>query len=174
VGLQLVDPDNRRPVDFELPASCRGRIELSAAATARCWELLANLSDGRIKAYLLYQTLGLRRAQEAVFTRATCRWTPLGPADHVVPARWLDDAGLSWSFRGWWCSRRRIGAVTGPEVWRQTRLLLPPPRRAVALRTCSPARCSPHGYRGTRGRCWVGSGRFPVALLRRLETTAEG
>ncbi len=87
----LVDPDNRRPVDFqarrEMLAELRGRLasgkyELSQLTD----ELLANLPDGRIKLFLIYQTLNFRRSHEDVFARG--EYLPLEAAgsrrDHVV------------------------------------------------------------------------------------------
>jgi (1->4)-alpha-D-glucan 1-alpha-D-glucosylmutase len=66
----LVDPDNRRPVDYAL------RQQYLAELQQRCQEetrpelvqdLLRTRTDGRIKLYVIWQTLTLRRAQAAVF-----------------------------------------------------------------------------------------------------------
>jgi len=66
----LVDPDNRRPVDFprrakllaEL-AACAGQGDRSALAR----ELVAGWPDGRIKLYLTQQALTLRREYPGLF-----------------------------------------------------------------------------------------------------------
>jgi (1->4)-alpha-D-glucan 1-alpha-D-glucosylmutase len=66
----LVDPDNRRPVDYaqrqaalqSVKAAC---AEDSAAACASA--LLDRLQDGQIKLYLTWKTLMLRRECEALF-----------------------------------------------------------------------------------------------------------
>ena len=66
----LVDPDNRRPVDFQLRQAALDEVrELHAAqgAAACARELLGRLPDGRIKLYLVWQTLGFRRLREALF-----------------------------------------------------------------------------------------------------------
>jgi (1->4)-alpha-D-glucan 1-alpha-D-glucosylmutase len=66
----LVDPDNRRPVDYdrrrELLADVRGRIA-AGDLTGLCRDLLANSTDGRIKLYVTHQVLAYRREHPAVF-----------------------------------------------------------------------------------------------------------
>jgi len=66
--LSLVDPDNRRPVDY----LARERA-LSQAATPA--ELLAHWQDGRIKQALIAQVLMLRKQHPALFAKG--RYTPL-------------------------------------------------------------------------------------------------
>jgi (1->4)-alpha-D-glucan 1-alpha-D-glucosylmutase len=66
----LVDPDNRRPVDYAprreaLQAITTAHAERGAAVCAR--ELLDRLEDGRIKLYLTWKTLGFRRERETLF-----------------------------------------------------------------------------------------------------------
>jgi (1->4)-alpha-D-glucan 1-alpha-D-glucosylmutase len=66
----LVDPDNRRPVDYAqrqaalqaIRATCAERGEAACAG-----ELLDRLQDGQIKLYLTWKALALRRACEALF-----------------------------------------------------------------------------------------------------------
>jgi (1->4)-alpha-D-glucan 1-alpha-D-glucosylmutase len=74
--LSLVDPDNRRPVDFGvrqgLLSGLKGRIEKSGenlVPLAR--ELLENSWDGRIKLYLIYRTLQARRRAPKVFSEGS-------------------------------------------------------------------------------------------------------
>ncbi len=66
----LVDPDNRRPVDYGK------RLQLLQQLQSECREgpdprwvrsLVDNLSDGRCKLYLIWKTLEFRRAHEALF-----------------------------------------------------------------------------------------------------------
>lgn len=66
----LVDPDNRRPVDFERLAaeleSLRARAAREgAAAIAR--ELYASARDGRIKLWVTHRALAARRADAALY-----------------------------------------------------------------------------------------------------------
>jgi len=61
IDLSLVDPDNRRPVDFAL------RSKLLAQKPAPAAELLANLADGRAKLHVVRQGLAVRKAHAALF-----------------------------------------------------------------------------------------------------------
>lgn len=87
--LSLVDPDNRRPVNYvqraALLAELHKRIahgELGALAD----ELLRSASDGRIKLYLTVQALAARRARPELFADGEyVALTALGEhGDHVV------------------------------------------------------------------------------------------
>ncbi|HKW94026.1 MAG TPA: malto-oligosyltrehalose synthase [Methylomirabilota bacterium] len=92
--LSLVDPDNRRPVDFAarraLLDALRARLPADDAAacdlTGLCAELLAHWPDARVKLYLTHRALTLRRRLSAVFALGDYR--PLAPvgthAEHVV------------------------------------------------------------------------------------------
>jgi (1->4)-alpha-D-glucan 1-alpha-D-glucosylmutase len=74
----LVDPDNRRPVDYATRATTLGRVPVGALA--------ARWRDGRIKQAILACTLDLRRRNEEVFGAGS--YEPVsaeGPmADRVV------------------------------------------------------------------------------------------
>lgn len=65
----LVDPDNRRPVDYGLRQALLDRLRRDeqgdAAELART--LLAAPTDGRIKLFVTYRALGLRRARPDAF-----------------------------------------------------------------------------------------------------------
>jgi (1->4)-alpha-D-glucan 1-alpha-D-glucosylmutase len=70
--LNLVDPDNRRAVDYdvrrhmlaEFREICDNGCDQQAAFTR---ELAANMDDGRIKAYLIWKVLNLRKQQPDLF-----------------------------------------------------------------------------------------------------------
>ncbi|HEX6978209.1 MAG TPA: malto-oligosyltrehalose synthase [Alphaproteobacteria bacterium] len=63
----LVDPDNRRPVDFDGRASLLAELE-----TVRDWRpLLENWADGRIKLALIRRLLAIRQSQPQIFTYGT-------------------------------------------------------------------------------------------------------
>ncbi|MFP5326067.1 MAG: malto-oligosyltrehalose synthase [Acidimicrobiia bacterium] len=59
--LSLVDPDNRRPVDYELRRSLLGEVSSGGAAAA-----LARSEDGGPKMLVVERTLGLRRESAAL------------------------------------------------------------------------------------------------------------
>ncbi len=80
--LSLVDPDNRRPVDYETRSRLLG--ELAGATVEDIWE---RRDDGLPKLWLIRQTLALRKRRPELFsTRAT--YQPLSArgvkAAHVV------------------------------------------------------------------------------------------
>jgi (1->4)-alpha-D-glucan 1-alpha-D-glucosylmutase len=80
----LVDPDNRRPVDFRRRAEALDEIR-SSESPEFIESLIANWEDGRIKLYTIAKALGFRRAHHALFLCG--EYIPLGadgPArDHV-------------------------------------------------------------------------------------------
>ena len=67
--LSLVDPDNRRPVDFALRDRLLSELDAAAARDrARlCRELSRSLDDGRAKLFLTAETLRLRRRWASLF-----------------------------------------------------------------------------------------------------------
>lgn len=69
--LSLVDPDNRRPVDFTHRAALlrdlRQLIEAGADLAPLCRALLSRWQDGRVKLFLIAQTLRFRRERPALF-----------------------------------------------------------------------------------------------------------
>jgi (1->4)-alpha-D-glucan 1-alpha-D-glucosylmutase len=79
--LSLVDPDNRRAVDYRVREEALG-----AAGAADCPALLRAWQDGRIKQHVLRRALALRREQPALF--AAGEYQPLeivGPeAERVI------------------------------------------------------------------------------------------
>ena len=67
----LVDPDNRRPVDFarrrRLLDDLRAEIEAAADLAAVARDLIKSKEDGRVKLYVTRQGLHFRRARAALF-----------------------------------------------------------------------------------------------------------
>jgi (1->4)-alpha-D-glucan 1-alpha-D-glucosylmutase len=70
--LTLVDPDNRRPVDYRLRAEyldgLRERAEREGPA-AVCRDVLNNLADGRVKLWTTHRALQLRQKEHLIFRR---------------------------------------------------------------------------------------------------------
>jgi (1->4)-alpha-D-glucan 1-alpha-D-glucosylmutase len=129
--LSLVDPDNRRPVDFARRAGLlrelKGREEKGVAPLVQ--ELLSHWQDGRIKLYLIHKTLGFRRAHPELFLEGD--YLPLpghGAAkEHVVA--FARRRGATWALVA---APRLIAklcapgeAPLGPTVWGDTSILLP-------------------------------------------------
>lgn len=71
--LSLVDPDNRRPVNFEQRQAFLSEIQtrLKADPLPFLEELLANKEDGRIKLFLVVQTLKARKEYLPLFQKGS-------------------------------------------------------------------------------------------------------
>jgi (1->4)-alpha-D-glucan 1-alpha-D-glucosylmutase len=117
----LVDPDNRRPVDF--PAR---RASLATGISPAA--LLEDWPDGRVKQAVLARVLALRRAQPALFAQGDYRPLALrGPRrDHALAfLRVLGDAACLI------VAPRLVAGLVGdlplvpPEAWADTTLDLP-------------------------------------------------
>ncbi|MFP4391286.1 MAG: malto-oligosyltrehalose synthase [Desulfohalobiaceae bacterium] len=69
--LSLVDPDNRRPVDFESRQKVLHKIQDREKQSSKTLlqELLQNLPDPSIKLFVLYKALGLRKELPELFLR---------------------------------------------------------------------------------------------------------
>ncbi|MDQ3024897.1 MAG: malto-oligosyltrehalose synthase [Pseudomonadota bacterium] len=66
----LVDPDNRRPVDYERRRAMLAGIEaLRAPLEGALASMLENHADGRAKLYVLWRLLQLRKAHEQLFLK---------------------------------------------------------------------------------------------------------
>jgi (1->4)-alpha-D-glucan 1-alpha-D-glucosylmutase len=144
--LSLVDPDNRRPVDFtarrHLLAELRpvlDRLEGETTAAPDAQDLLSHWTDGRIK--LLVTTCGMRfrRQHGALMRHGT--YTPLEVegerADHVVAFARHDDSGTLLVV----APRLVVPLVSetrplpiGTDLWAATRIVLPAVTRAVRYR----------------------------------------
>jgi (1->4)-alpha-D-glucan 1-alpha-D-glucosylmutase len=69
-NFSLVDPDNRRPVDYDtrigILADLKER-EAKGTAVELAWDLSMNKEDGRIMLYLVYKALNFRKAKRPLF-----------------------------------------------------------------------------------------------------------
>src|SRR5262249_27738976 len=64
----LVDPDNRRRVDYSARQTFLSEFQSDKKGLARSIEKLTrNMHDGRIKMYVIWQALGLRKLQPDLF-----------------------------------------------------------------------------------------------------------
>jgi (1->4)-alpha-D-glucan 1-alpha-D-glucosylmutase len=130
----LVDPDNRRPVDFErrrrLLEELRRRIaESCGQLSPLAAELLASRTDGRVKLYVLHRLLTLRRKCPRLFEAGEYRPLTVEQCDGgvvVAFARLFEDQALVVVVP---CRVVRLlrGEERLPvgEVWGQGRLVLP-------------------------------------------------
>jgi (1->4)-alpha-D-glucan 1-alpha-D-glucosylmutase len=132
--LSLVDPDNRRPVDFEartaLLAGLRDRIA-SGDLGGLARELVESWPDGRIKLYTVHRALGARRAAPEIFRSGA--YLPLATAGrhaaHVCAFARQSDAGVAIAVVPRLTTRLTGNGARlplGRDVWADTRVLLPP------------------------------------------------
>jgi (1->4)-alpha-D-glucan 1-alpha-D-glucosylmutase len=102
VDLSLVDPDNRRPVDYARRGACLAAIDAIAHATpgergARLRALFDPPLDGRAKLFVIARALALRREHPALFAYGDYRPVRVSGrhAAHVVAfARRHEDQGV--------------------------------------------------------------------------------
>ena len=130
----LVDPDNRRPVDFQtrqrILEECRPLLEGKAPdLSARVAELLSTAVDGRIKLYITARLLRLRRDREALFQSAAYNpLTPVGTRAAALCAfdRRLNDQRLTVAacIRPVGCTNAREVPPLGSDSWKETFLPL--------------------------------------------------
>jgi (1->4)-alpha-D-glucan 1-alpha-D-glucosylmutase len=113
IDLSLVDPDNRRPVDHAHRAALLAQLD--AMSADGLGGLAAMPTDGRLKLWLIWRLLALRRQHAEFFARAD--YTPLQVAGarrrHVVAfARRAGDATLVVV-----AGRRFVGLHAAPGQW---------------------------------------------------------
>ena len=127
----LVDPDNRRPVDFSrrqlLLQEIRKRLAQDPRALAS--ELLSAQDDGSVKLFLVYQALRLRNRLSALFQRGS--YIPLvvegACADHLIAyARQLEQEWSVTIAPRFLVSLVNSGVLPlGDDVWKDTVVRIP-------------------------------------------------
>jgi (1->4)-alpha-D-glucan 1-alpha-D-glucosylmutase len=125
----LVDPDNRRPVDYTLPTRLLRELHRQRPSRRLARELLATKADGRIKLYLTWRALQARAAYPALFARGS--YQPLSAeghaADHVVAFARRDEEHEAVVVVPRLVAELTDGgrvAPIGKSVWGDTRLML--------------------------------------------------
>ncbi len=129
----LVDPDNRRPVDFQRRSALLAELRAQRAARgamALATELLQTAADGRIKLYTIFTALELRRARPELFSAGEyLALAPVGKAaGHVIAfARRHPQAGEAVTVAPRLTARLSGGREIPPlgALWDDTWLPLP-------------------------------------------------
>ncbi len=129
-GFSLVDPDNRRPVDYDARRRMLEELDLMGQEEPdHLAAMVASPENGRVKTHVVRSVLHARREQSELFSEGA--YVPLeasgAGAEHVIAfARTNGDAAaitlvprLSASLVGGW------NAPVGNEVWGETALVLP-------------------------------------------------
>jgi (1->4)-alpha-D-glucan 1-alpha-D-glucosylmutase len=126
----LVDPDNRRPVDYALRKKLLSELPLHPTVDRKAWlsEAVRSLPDGRLKLFTTTTIARFRRAREAFFRQAA--YIPLEPAGehrkHIVSfARRHGDSTVIVSAGRFFVA---LGGMTrlpaGPALWQDTSVRL--------------------------------------------------
>lgn len=165
--LSLVDPDNRRPVDFEkrraMLAGIREQDDADISGLIR--DLLATREDGRIKLFLIYKALKAKKAHREIFRSGI--YLPLESTGrfgrHVI--------AFAWRYQRQWAlviAPRFLSHLVqegdfplGRQVWRDTEVILPDGAPA-AWRNVITGEVLSAGKALTVGEILLS---FPVALL---------
>lgn len=123
--LSLVDPDNRRPVDYALRKKLLGDLQ-SLHAEHVASEVMARIDEGMPKMWVMHQALHLRRERPELFG-AEAVYTPLSAegtrSEHVIAYLRGDSLAVVVP---------RLTVKLG-GTWKDTTVVLPPGRWANRL-----------------------------------------
>lgn len=129
--LNLVDPDNRRPVDFEKRTAYLAEImsREKGDLTGLIDDLTGSMEDGRIKLFLMYRALRARRENVALFRDGDYMRVEVAGEFQDRLVAFARSAGNSQALT---IAPRFLTGIVGEkglphgrEVWRDTSLLLP-------------------------------------------------
>jgi (1->4)-alpha-D-glucan 1-alpha-D-glucosylmutase len=129
----LVDPDNRRPVDYRLRKNLLDELlqkESTAGPLETAREVVATRNDGRIKLHLTFKALNFRRENNVLFESG--KYLPLivegAWQEHVCAfERSINDSTILVVAPRFFSRliRDSSGLALGPDVWQDTRILQP-------------------------------------------------
>ena len=172
----LVDPDNRRPVDYERRArllrEIGARLAHPGATMAYVRELLDSLTDGRAKLYVIWRVLQTRSRLEMLYTRGAYQGLrvrgPRSPSILAFMRRHDGSASITIAPRLYVRLLRDQAALPlGRDVWADTSIELPRGARTSMLKNVLDGAEVP--IRETGGRRTLAAAEvlanFPVALL---------
>lgn len=129
--LSLVDPDNRRPVDFATRRKALDALLAEIASTPDLAALARDLwkcrEDGRVKLYVIARALAVRRSHAELFGQG--EYEPIevvGPFAEQVCAYLRTGPGAAvLTVVPRLTARRGVEEPLGPEYWSDTHLTLP-------------------------------------------------
>jgi (1->4)-alpha-D-glucan 1-alpha-D-glucosylmutase len=126
----FVDPDNRRPVDFERRRSlARAMAELPRDPAALMAELFRTKHDGRMKVFVIQRALEARKSRPALFQCG--EYVPLMIRgqwkDHIVAFARREQSNWAIAVAPRMLTRlvNENQFPLGPQVWKNTELVLP-------------------------------------------------
>ena len=180
----LVDPDNRRPVDYSLRqrllAELDERRASPAAQAALATELLATMRDGRIKLALISQALRYRRDHPQLF--ADGDYLPLevsgAKQEHVCAYARLQGRAVIITVVTRLAARLMGGSAQlpiGPEIWGDTNITLPPALAGRSYRNLLTGATRQDGtQKATELALAEVFAQLPIALLVAIDDADEG
>ncbi len=127
----LVDPDNRRPVDFDVRAGLLAELAPTARAphVGRVAELLANWQDGRIKLFVTTAAIQHRRAHSDLYKQGDYIPVEVRGVESARIAAFARTHNAQWSLTiasRWFAGIVRPGSRTPLQAaWPATTLALP-------------------------------------------------
>lgn len=177
----LVDPDNRRPIDYESRAAYLKAIRHRAEGVERFQlfeELLSCWKDGRIKLYITHKALEFRRSHADLFLQGD--YLPLATSgrkkEHVFSfARCKEGVWAIVAVPRFCSALVREGQFPlGEASWQRNHLVLPPdaPQAWLNLLTGDPVRAQ---RRGGRQLLYLAEilRHLPVAVLRATKSQSD-
>ena len=130
--LSLVDPDNRRPVDWALRRRLLGELERALASTSDragfAFGLFKEKEDGRVKLYIIREALALRRARPTLIAAGDYRALEArgALAEHLCAFARVGADGAALTVVPRLLARRGLEAPPlGREYWEDTTLVVP-------------------------------------------------
>ena len=178
--LTLVDPDNRRPVDFgrrrAMLAELQTRVEgAGEGLTSLASGLLAERADGRVKLYVLDRALTYRRHHPRLFHQGD--YVPLevsrGRSNHVCAfSRSGDGEEIVVAVPRLLASLAGDGPPVGTSVWGDDAVILPPGGGRTGYRNLLTGEVVAIRDRDGRRILPLATlfAAFPVAMLERTDT----
>jgi len=141
--LNLVDPDNRRPVDYDARARVLAALPIRDRACPTCdnvADLLRNRSDGRVKMFVMARGLAVRARMRRVFEEGD--YVPVTTSgarrDHLFAFARSHGNDMAIT-----CVPRLVASLipdlsvppVGSAVWADTRIELPEPVSTIGPRS---------------------------------------
>ena len=133
VDLSLVDPDNRRAVDFAKHQATLdeiGQLIEAQSLDAVAAMLRDSWQDGRLKLLVTSRLLALRHSHAAAFAGDYLALATQGTfSDHLCAYARIVDAGVVITVVSRWAATMTGGAMRAPlgeEAWQDTAVLVPP------------------------------------------------
>ena len=139
--LSLVDPDNRRWVDYELRMRLLREIKELEGALGNlncCKTLIETIYDGRIKLYLTWKALNFRKTNRDLFLSG--EYVPLEPegplADNICAFMKKNGKSFLCAVPRFFTGLAGEGRIpAGETVWGETRVILPEGKNFINIFT---------------------------------------